>query len=170
MATTLSRRALLRGRIAGIALPIRPPWALDEAAFVDRCSRCDDCAKACTETLIHKADGGFPVVDFHRGECTFCGDCVQVCTSGALNISAMQAGHTPWHLTPSINDNCLAHNRVVCRSCSEQCEQRAIRFRPAPGGVSRPELDPSLCNGCGACIRPCPANAIKLNSKQEISA
>ena len=32
--------------------------------------------------------------------------------------------------------SCLARNRVVCRSCGERCEARAIRFVPALGGAA----------------------------------
>ncbi len=164
MATTLSRRALLRGRLTGIAPAIRPPWAAEEAEFLSLCSRCDDCQKACPDSIIHAGDGGFPAINFKHGECTFCGDCVRACKTGALSPSGMKSELPPWQLTPSIKDNCLALNRVVCRSCAEQCEQQAIRFRPAPGGVSRPELNNEQCNGCGACVGPCPVAAIELNS------
>ena len=160
MATTLSRRALLRGRITGIAPAIRPPWAAQEPEFLSLCSRCGDCEKACSESIIRSGDGGFPVIDFIKGECTFCADCVRSCKSGALSHSEA----SPWQLSPTIKDNCLALNRVVCRGCAEQCEQQAIRFRPAPGGVSRPELNIDQCNGCGACVGPCPVAAIELNS------
>jgi ferredoxin-type protein NapF len=57
---------------------------------------------------------------------------------------------------------CLALNRVVCRSCGEACAPRAIRFRLAPGGISAPEVDPGLCNGCGDCVPACPVAAITL--------
>ncbi len=164
MATSLSRRALLRGRITGSAPTIRPPWAILETAFLSRCNRCGDCVKACRESIIHTGDGGYPTIDFSKGECTFCGDCASACKSGALSQTAMQASQPAWQLSLSIKDNCLALNRVICRSCAEQCEQQAIRFRPAPGGISRPELNNQLCNGCGACIAPCPVAAIELNS------
>ena len=166
MATTLSRRALLRGHIAGIAPAVRPPWALQEHDFIAQCTRCDECVGACHEGIIQKGDGGFPEINFSRGECTFCGDCVNACDSGALSQTAQDAGHSPWQLQLSIRDNCLALNRVVCRSCAEQCEQRAIQFRPAPGGVSRPEVHTDQCNGCGACVGPCPVAAITLTTLQ----
>jgi ferredoxin-type protein NapF len=62
----------------------------------------------------------------------------------------------------AIAPGCLALNRVVCRSCGEVCEARAIRFAPAVGGASAPEVDPALCNGCGACVGACPAAAVSL--------
>lgn len=164
MAVSLSRRALLRGRIAGTGQDIRPPWAVLEADFTNQCNRCGDCVRACAESIIRSGDGGYPVVDFKKGECTFCGDCVAACDSGAISPRAFVTNLPPWHLVPSIQENCLAYNRVVCRSCAEQCEQQAIRFRPAAGGVSRPELHLERCNGCGACVSPCPVASIVLES------
>ncbi len=160
----ISRMAFLRGDFRGTHTAIRPPWALEEHSFINSCDRCGDCIKACPEKIVEKGRGGFPQVNFSQGECTFCGDCVERCHAGALSVEAMQGQQAAWQLTPAIKDNCLAINRVVCRSCAEQCEQRAIHFRPAPGGVSRPETDPEQCNGCGACVAPCPVAAIELKS------
>lgn len=177
MATTLSRRALLRGRIEGTSPARRPPWAVREQFFLTRCTRCDECIKGCPEKIIRKGGGGFPVVDFNHGECTFCGECVRHCTHGALSLTALQADEMPWKLHPTIAKNCLPLNRVVCRSCAEQCEPQAIRFPPAPGGVAHPEIHAMRCTGCGACVRPCPVGAITLvvtnseqSTQQELSA
>lgn len=64
--------------------------------------------------------------------------------------------------TAVISSACLARNRVVCRNCGELCAPRAIRFAPAPGGVSVPEVDPRACTGCGDCVPACPVSAITL--------
>ncbi|WP_192845271.1 4Fe-4S binding protein, partial [Pseudomonas aeruginosa] len=35
---------------------------------------------------------------------------------------------------------------------------------PGPGGVALAELDSQRCNGCGACLAPCPSQAIQLRA------
>jgi ferredoxin-type protein NapF len=66
-----SRRGFFRGRPRPKA-EIRPPWALAESLFTDCCTRCNDCIDACPEQIIVIGDGGYPTIDFKRGECTFC--------------------------------------------------------------------------------------------------
>ena len=62
---------------------------------------------------------------------------------------------------------CLANQGVVCRTCGEQCEAGAIRFRPRLGGVALPELDTTRCNGCANCLPGCPTQAIALQPVPE---
>src|SRR3546814_4747309 len=64
--TDRSRRALLRG--AASAVVVRPPGAVDEARFVERCTRCNACIVACSEHLLVRAEAGFPERDWQRGE------------------------------------------------------------------------------------------------------
>ena len=81
-----SRRQLLRGqflqslhsenaKIQGINA-IRPPWSVNEEDFTDKCTRCGDCILVCETQIIVKGDGGFPEIQFDKGECTFCQKCV----------------------------------------------------------------------------------------------
>lgn len=158
MSGALSRRQFLRGR----QLAIRPPWSVAEPQFIDQCTRCGDCITACPGHIIEKAQGGFPAINFQLGECDFCGDCVNHCKAGVLQHDAMAEEQAPWTLKVSIGDGCISLKGVVCRSCGEQCYERAISFRPQVGGVSRPEIDLSNCTGCGACVGPCPVKAVSV--------
>ncbi|THF61106.1 ferredoxin-type protein NapF [Pseudothauera nasutitermitis] len=158
-AVSLTRRGFLRGRPNRVEPAQRPPWALDEVAFLARCMRCDACLDACPGSILTRGDGGFPKVDFERGECVFCGDCVTQCKSGAL---FRQEDAAPWALLATVGGACLAMHGVECRVCGEICERSAIRFRPRIGGVALPELDAVSCTGCGACVAPCPAHALTM--------
>lgn len=158
----LSRRRFFGRRLPRVA-PSRPPWSMPEAGFVDACSRCDDCVKACPTGLLKRGDGGFPVADFSAAACTFCGDCAKACKTGAI---ATDTSQEPWQFTIRIGEGCLAHQRVECRVCGEICEARAIRFPLVAGGVPRPEIDTDACSGCGACLAPCPVNAIERVARE----
>ncbi len=153
-----SRRGFFRGRPRPKA-EIRPPWALDETAFIDTCTRCNDCLDACPEHVVVTGDGGFPTIDFRNGECTFCGDCVSACKPGALKRS--EESH-PWLLKASIGPGCLPAKGVECRICGDFCDARAIRFSPRLGGTPLPEIVAENCTGCGACVAPCPVAAITV--------
>ena len=152
-----SRRHLFTGRTTANT-PFRPPWSAAEAVFVLCCTRCDDCIRSCPTGLLVRGGGGFPEADFGRSSCTFCRDCLQACTTGAL----APVGETaPWSFVIEIAPSCLALSQVECRVCGDACDAAAIRFRPKPGGVARPEVFDAACTGCGACIAPCPEGAIR---------
>ncbi len=157
-----SRRNFLRGRGDKASL-IRPPWTLSEATFLEKCSRCDDCIRGCEEKILVRGDGGFPVVRFDLGECTFCGACRTTCSEGVFVVGeAVQ----PWQHKVEIQPGCIVYKGVVCMTCRDQCEPRAIRFTPQLGGLSPPLLDAALCTGCGACIAPCPSGAIQVTTQR----
>ena len=153
----VSRRRFLGVRKAGTA-PFRPPWSVPEARFVEACTACGDCLTACPTGLLVRGDGGLPVADFATAACTFCGDCARACATGAIGRDTAAA---PWAFGIAIADGCLAAQNVECRVCGEACDTSAIRFRPRIGGVPLPEVDATACNGCGACIAPCPVNAVQ---------
>ncbi len=154
-----SRRAFFRGRSTPRA-QIRPPWALAESNFIERCTRCNDCLKACPTGILIAGDGDFPTVDFSRGECTFCGDCVAACRPDAL---VKQGDDLPaWAIKAIIGDGCLPKQGVECRVCGDFCDTRAIRFPLRQGGSPLPVITSAQCTGCGACVAPCPVTAIQM--------
>lgn len=152
-----SRRQFLKFNSKHKALPVRPPWSIEEHAFQDACTRCGDCLSACPENiLIREGVNGYPVVDFKRGECTFCGDCVTACPTTALSSA------DAWTLKAVFGETCLPKQQVICTTCAEQCEARAIVFSPVVGAVAQPEINLAACTGCGACVAPCPTQAIEV--------
>jgi ferredoxin-type protein NapF len=159
METEISRLQFLRADLSGRRRSLRPPWALEEAVFVERCTACGRCVEQCPQRIIRRGRGGLPQVDFRRGECTFCAVCVVSCGDGALR---RVNGEVPWLVKARIGERCLARRCVVCRTCGENCEAGAIRFPLSAGAVARPDLDQDMCTGCGACMATCPVQAITL--------
>lgn len=164
MKQTITRAQFLRGDFSGRRQPLRPPWHADEALFLAACDRCGECVSACEAKILQSDQYGLPIVNFQHGECTFCAACAQHCPTGALQYDAERV---PWTLRAVINDSCLAFKGVVCNRCAEECEVSAIRLRLVAGGIALPQLETQQCNGCGACVRTCPASAIVMQSHGE---
>ncbi len=162
--TSISRAQFLRGDYRGRDGIIRPPWSRAEHLFVEQCTRCDDCVNACPEGILKRGRGGFPQVDFSRGECSFCQECQKICRAPVFTPTS----HRPWFHHIVIEAQCLTNQGVVCVACAEQCESSAIRFVARPGQVAQPQVSLSACNGCGACYRPCPAGAIRFQTSQPV--
>jgi len=161
----ISRMDFLRGALKGRKESVRPPWAADPRTFAALCDGCGHCMRACKPAIIVAGRGGWPEMDFLRGACTFCGDCVAACPTGALS-QIKKSLVAPWTLVPEIDSACLAKQGVVCRTCGDRCEPRAITFRLALGGVARPTADAADCTGCGECVAACPVQAISLASAE----
>nr|WP_281254033.1 ferredoxin-type protein NapF [Solemya velesiana gill symbiont] len=130
--------------------------------FIDKCTRCDKCLTACFDGLIVKGQGGYPQMDFTRGGCDFCSDCVAVCEPEALLRPSKEA--VPWSHKASILDSCLSLNGVMCRSCGDACDKRAIRFSLQVGGKAQPVIDRDRCVGCGTCLSVCLAKAVEISN------
>ncbi len=161
------RRQLLSGDIAGNTLPYRPPWAVAESVFDDTCTNCGECIEICPTKILSFGRGRLPVVDLAQNECTFCGKCEAVCKAGALDKGdAGNNANKAWDVIVNFDETCLSVQRVMCRSCSDNCEQSAIHFRLEVGGKATPELILDDCTGCGACIAPCPVDAVHMSRKQ----
>lgn len=160
MAKQLNRVQFLRGDFTAKGA-FRPPWAVVESAFVELCDRCDACIKACPPKIIKRGSAGFPEISFDKCGCDFCEACVRSCPTQALYISS-ENHYQPWNLVARFKNNCLSENGVVCRSCGDVCENRAINFKMIVGGSALVIMNTGQCNGCGECVSICPVQAVEM--------
>lgn len=152
-----NRRAFLRGRSAPDGSQVRLPWLVTQR-FEDDCTRCGECLSACPEGIIAPSDGGYPSIDFSKGECTFCGACADACPETLFDRRRGQA----WRFKAAISDDCLARRQIMCRSCEDACAHGAIAFPLTSGRIPSPDIRSDRCTGCGACVSVCPENAIAI--------
>ncbi|WP_022850718.1 4Fe-4S dicluster domain-containing protein [Limisalsivibrio acetivorans] len=153
---------------------IRPPGALAEKDFLDRCVRCEACIRVCPENFLQPAllEGRLeglwtPIGNGNTGYCEYsCNICAEVCPTGAIElhpvaekkkISIGTAFIDPGRCLPFAFDrNCIV--------CEEHCPtpEKAIIFREtdrkATDGqvIKEPVIVPDLCIGCAICQAKCP--------------
>ncbi len=143
---------------------LRPPGALAEPDFLQACTRCGECIEACPHDAIRsathrlRAAAGTPVVEPQRAPCLLCEDfpCVASCEPRALRGDALAV----LGVARVQALDCLNRLGSPCSVCVERC--------PVPGAIAFagdvPEVEESLCTGCGQCQHACPApqNAILM--------
>ena len=143
---------------------LRPPGALAEPDFLEACTRCGECIEACPHDAIRPAAprlreaSGTPVIEPQQAPCLLCEDfpCVASCEPGALRDEAIAV----LGVARVQGLDCLNRHASPCSVCIERC--------PVPGAIAFvgdvPEVEESLCTGCGQCQHACPApqNAILM--------
>ena len=143
-------------------LLVRLPYNKDISLFETNCVECEDkpCVDVCEENII-KLDGDkIPFLSFEKSGCTFCEECANVCPCEVLVVANSRQIKAKFGI--DVN-SCLAWNGVMCSSCADACDERAISFF----GVFRPTIDMGKCTGCGFCYGVCPPYAIKYEALKE---
>jgi ferredoxin len=77
---------LFRSRRPSRARALRPPGALSESQFTDKCVRCLDCLSVCPKGALSTDDAGYPCLT-NPNACGQCGLCADVCTRGAIGFT-----------------------------------------------------------------------------------
>ncbi len=167
----------------GFEKRIRPPGALHEPEFLARCLKCGECAKVCPTNVIQPAliEAGLegfmtPVLDFTHGYCELnCSLCGQVCPTGAIQkLTIVEKTGYPDKAPIKTGTAFVDRTRCIpwsmdrnCVVCQEVCpvSPKAIYDIKAESGISgkskilkRPQVNPSLCIGCGLCQHECPVH------------
>ncbi len=150
---------------------LRPPGALAEPDFLEKCTRCTDCAEACPYDSIRRLGpefgpaAGTPAIIPTESPCYLCQDtpCIPACPDGALvmlPVAQVSIG------TALIDLNaCYVSQGQRCNYCVKRCPlgQSAIAFDP--NGL--PSIEDG-CVGCGVCAYLCPADAIVISPRTDV--
>jgi len=151
---------------------LRPPGALPEKEFVQRCVRCGNCMKVCLTNVLQPAmlEGGpegiwtphlVPTIAYCEHQCNLC---TQVCPTGAIQpLTVEQKKVVKLGLAHFNRDLCIPWaTDDQCLVCEEHCPvaSKAIKVveqRNEHGKLMRrPRVDPALCVGCAICQNKCP--------------
>ena len=148
---------------------LRPPGAITEKAFLQACSRCDECIHACPKDAIQRAPKkmGFlihntPYIDPMRNPCVMCTDlpCIPACPDGAL-LPVQELTDVSMGYAILDKKKCQAYGDTFCQQCVIDC--------PVPGAIhqvnNKPVIDKNICTGCGVCMRSCSTVNIPLAIK-----
>ncbi|MFC2061418.1 4Fe-4S binding protein [Elusimicrobiota bacterium] len=161
------------GRTSGI---IRPPGALKEKNFINRCIRCGNCMRVCVTNGLQPVTteagiGGIwtPKLVPEIGNCEYlCNLCGRECPTGAIPPLAVEVKKKTRLGTAKVNRNrCLPwKHEQQCIVCEEHCpvSQKAIKVieEKVNGRLfQKPVVDIDLCIGCGACQNVCPVRPLR---------
>lgn len=139
---------------------LRPPGALPEALFLERCYRCGCCVDVCPPQALQSWNGldtklsGTPYIDPDVQGCILCGNlsCMDACPSGALE--RIDRAQIRIGLAQVNTDRCRRSRGDECRECIARCPvgEAAIRL----DGNGAIQVNAVGCAGCGTCQEACP--------------
>ncbi len=131
---------------------LRPPGAVEEALFIERCTRCADCIKACPYGSIKfDAQDGSPVIFPDEIPCQLCIDfpCIAACETDALLPVSGREQVNMGRASVSHRD-CTAGQG--CHACVSRCPTNALVM---DFELFRLDVSEMRCVGCGICEQTC---------------
>ena len=131
---------------------LRPPGAVGEQLFLERCTRCNDCITACPPGAItaHPSDGT-PVLFADQSPCLLCEDlpCIVACRTEAL---LPVTGIDQVRMGMAVVSHQLCTAGQGCYACVSKCPTEALMMDLAS---LRLTVSEDTCVGCGMCELVC---------------
>ena len=131
---------------------LRPPGAVDEDLFLDRCTKCGDCIEVCPHHSIKVYEQDqTPVIFADQVPCFLCEDfpCIASCgTEALLPLDSMHA--VDMGLAVVSPRLCTADQG--CHACVSKCPTQALDLNFSTLTL---EVNGQRCVGCGICEQVC---------------
>lgn len=131
---------------------LRPPGAVEEQRFLERCTKCHDCVKACPPHAIvaHPSDGT-PVLYADQSPCLLCEDfpCATACGTGAL-VPVEHSSQVRMGMAAISQRLCTAGQG--CHACVSRCPTGALTMDFESLSLA---VLVEACVGCGMCEMVC---------------
>ena len=131
---------------------LRPPGAVEELEFLQRCTKCGDCLDACPPSAIqHHNQDQTPIIFAEDSPCLLCQDfpCISVCETEAL-LPVQNQKDVNMGLAVVSHRECTATNG--CNACVSKCPTEALSMNFSNFQIS---VDQLRCVGCGICQQVC---------------
>jgi len=131
---------------------LRPPGATDEALFLERCTRCGDCAKVCPYgSITFYSQNGTPVIFADQMPCFLCEDtpCIAACATEAL---LPVDGRAQIRMGLAVVSHRICTAGQGCHACASKCPTDALSM---DFDSQRLIVTTERCVGCGLCEQVC---------------
>jgi ferredoxin-type protein NapG len=131
---------------------LRPPGAVDEALFLERCTECGDCAKVCPYgSITFHPQNGTPVIFADRMPCYLCEDvpCIAACATEAL---LPIEGREQIRMGLAVVSHRVCTAGQGCHACASKCPTDALSM---DFDRQRLVVTTERCVGCGLCEQVC---------------
>lgn len=151
---------------------LRPPGAVAESEFLQKCLRCGRCAHVCPYHSVQMGQLrqgvaiGTPVIVPREVPCYLCPDlpCVKACPTGALDPGLADALKTRMGTAVvTEREECLSLKGLRCEVCYRACPlidkaitiENYLNVRTGRHAVFEPVVHKKECTGCGICEKAC---------------